>query len=612
MYPISPLYESFLKRPDREFMVKVMVGDTEYDMANIVDFIIDSSLIPDTSFTIGTVILSKLTLRLRLKAEVPENVSIRPYVAFDSNGMTWTQAEIAWQEANIYWAGGAAEWLPLGEFYVDSRERTGDIWTFDCLDKLIWTEQPFISSLTYPASMQAVWAEMCQRLGYTYDSTVQIKPGYTIKTKPAGYTCRQVMGWIAGSNSASVRAGKDGQIQFKHFTGAMTPDIDMTPSDYIRTKQTNAVKTIKKVVVTYDAEEQAAYTAGTGTEDETLYIDNPLMTQSMVNDLHATINGFAYQPMEMDARGYPHLDVGDVIGYEVYEGNSWLDTITPWQNTHVPWSGMVGYQSLVLTMVLQYKGGFRMTLDAPSTSEQQSQYVVKGPLTEQVEKLNKDTVKLDRNYYGVRTSREEGLVVETEGGSGKAVFNADELSFWANGQRSLWFDIPNKKFKFKGTLEGADGTFSGTLQAGTIIGGSISGATISGGSIYGSYFATGLGTYPFVELSSNNNLIAAYGDANKYVKIESNLNNLGAPMIRFGFNGNETHLMQVGSGFYAFGPSSNMSFNFNDLSLGGNVRVSGGASKLGSHSVSPPSDPDSAVTKLSILIAALRDMGILA
>lgn len=605
MYPISPLYESFLKRPDREFLVKVMVGDTEYDMANIVDFVIDSSLIPDSSFTIGTVILSKLTLRLRLKGEVPDNARIRPYVAFDSKGMTWLQAEIAWQAANVYWAGGAAEWLPLGEYYVDSRERINDIWTFECLDKLIQTEQPFVSSLTYPVSMQAVWSEMCQQLGYAFDSTVQIKSGYTMQTKPTGYTYRQVMGWIAGANSASVRAGKDGRIQFKRFTAAMTPDIDMTPADYIRTKQTNAVKTIKKVVVTYDPEEKAAYVAGSGTEDETLYIENPLMTQAMVNDLHTIINGFAYQPMEMDARGYPHLDVGDVIGYEVYEGNSWIDTITPWQTTHIPWNGMVRYRSLILTMVLQYKGGFRMTLDAPSTSEQQSEYVVKGAVTEQVEKLNKDAVKLGRNYYGVRTSREEGFVVETEGGGGKGVFNSDELTFWADGQRALWFDIPNKKFKFHGTLEGVDGIFSGSLVAGSVL----------GALIVGSEITTDQFNFPNCVMSSNNKLFRASKSPTSSISIEANELGSGGPALVYADSGYTTVITQAAKNFIVASPDVNFQFTtFGLISLNGSsVTIKNGVSlDTISQPYSTATDVEGIVAAHNQLISNLRAMNILA
>lgn len=87
-------------------------------------------------------------------------------------------------------------------------------------------------------------------------------------------------------------------------------------------------------------------------------------------------------------------------------------------------------------------------------------------------------------------------------------YNSDELTFYANGEKALWFDIPKRKYifggdleaaggTFSGTLQGVDGVFSGTLQAangtftGTLQGangtfsGTITASTISGGQING-------------------------------------------------------------------------------------------------------------------------------
>ncbi|RJE88631.1 hypothetical protein D3P07_11600 [Paenibacillus sp. 1011MAR3C5] len=607
MYPTSELYRMLLLRPDREFLVKVDVGGTDYGMNEIVDMLIETNLLASDEFEIGTVFRSRLTLRMRLNGAVPNNARIIPYTAFDSSVMTWEQAIIPWDKADIAWGGGAGEWLPLGEYYINKRQKVNDVWEFECYCKLIWTEQPYVSNLTYPAKMQDVWDEICTHLNYTYDSTVQINPSYMVPFKPVGMTCNEVMGYIAGANSASVRTGKDGKIQFAQFTSVFKPVLDLADAQYMRAAHTNPIKEYTRFVVTYDDEQDLVYEAGSGDEDRTLYYYNPFMTQEIVDDLETTLGGFKYQPLEMDARGYPPLDAGDWIGYEVYEGTSWRQTITPWQDTNIPWNGMVQYGSILFSIRLGYHGGFKMLLDAPSKSPQQSEFVVEGQLTKKVNQINKEAVKLGRNYYGTRTSREEGFVVETEGGSGKGIFNSDELSFWADGERALWFDIPNKKFIFSGTLEGVDGTFSGTISASEI-----NGSTINGGGIYGAYIATGLGTYPFVELSNTNNLIAAYGDANKYVKIESNLDNLGAPMIRFGFNGKETWLAQISSGFLIFGPDSNVTYTVNNLQLGESVQVGGGAMVLGSYGVPAATDPDDAVVRLNQLIALLSSMGILA
>ena len=77
------------------------------------------------------------------------------------------------------------------------------------------------------------------------------------------------------------------------------------------------------------------YEAGTGDDNHTLYVENPFATQAVTNGLLAALNGFSYLPLTMDARGFPQLEQGDVIGFEQQEGTTWDETVSTWQDTHV-------------------------------------------------------------------------------------------------------------------------------------------------------------------------------------------------------------------------------------------------------------------------------------
>lgn len=523
MYPISPLFAELLRKPDREFKVKANINGQEYDNTQIVDFSIENSITSLDGFEIGTAIPSTLTITLRTNIEIPSNAKVIPYIGLYTSILTWEDTNIPWSEMNVPWDGSGTGWLPLGEFYVDSREKINGVWTFTCFDKLVFADVAYISSLTYPATMKAVWDEIMGRLGWTYDSSVQINSSYKIEVGPAGYTMRQVLGYIAGANAASVIVGKDGIVKFKRFTTSATPAFDMGPSDYIRAKQTNPIKQYTRVEVIYHPEDDLTYTAGTGDENHTLSFENPFMTQTMVNNLLSSLNGFAYFPLSMDARGFPQLEHGDIISFEQDESMAWIDADFAWQDMHIPWDGMVQYKTVILRQSFSFKGGLKMAIEAPSVSAQQSEFVVEGSLTQQVNKIDKTAVKEGKKYYGATITRTEGLIIEREDHLSKAVFNSDELSFYANGQRALWFDLPSRRFKFEGTLEavdgvftgtlqgvdgtfsgtlqaangtftgtlqGANGTFSGTVKAGKIEGGEITGTTISGGTITGSTIRT--------------------------------------------------------------------------------------------------------------------------
>ncbi|MEK5415067.1 hypothetical protein [Paenibacillus sp. FSL L8-0708] len=467
MYPISAVYEDYLKRHDREFLVRATIGADTYDNTRIVDFQIENSLSLTEAFEIGTAIPSKLTIRLRTQEEIPANARIVPYLALSTADLTWAQAQYPWLGAGITWAGGGTEWLPLGEFFVDSRERINDVWVFTCYDKLIWGDALYISSLAFPTTQRAVFDEICSRLGYAYDSSIVINPSFVIASAPTGYTMRQMLGYIASANSASLFTSKDGTVKFKRFKVADPAVIQLTTADYIRVVQTNPVKSYTRVVVTYDTEDGLTYEAGSGDENHTLNIENPFATQEITNSIQATLSGFAYQPLTMDSRGFPHFEQGDTFNYVRYEGRTWLESQTAWNNTSVPWDGLNQYQSIILHQVLSFKGGLKLTIEAPSESEQQSEFPVPGTLTEAVNNLNKTAIKEGKNYYGATITREDGLIVERVGGGSRAVFNSDKLSFQAGGEDKIYFDPVSGKYKFNGTLEATDGVFSGSLSAAT-------------------------------------------------------------------------------------------------------------------------------------------------
>lgn len=475
MLTISPVYENFLRRRAREWKIKVDINGVEYGADQIVEIGISNEIGDgNDGFAIGTANISVCTLKLRTVDTIPPNAKVVPYVALSLGGITWDTADFAWEDADFAWDGSTpTEWLPLGTFYIDNRKQKNKVWTFECYDVLTFADVEYLSGLDYPATMQAVWDEVCELVGIEYDNSVQINPSYTVPVAPTGFTCRQVLGFIAGAHGASVYANRYGQVAWRKYTKDDSPVYDMSEADYTRVEQTNPLKTYTRIVVVYDEDDELTYEAGEGDENHTLRIVNPLMTQEMTNQLLQQISGISYVPIRMDARGYPHLEHGDRISFDRTESISWLEADVAWEDADFPWDGVQSYETLILQQSFTFKGGLGMSIDSPSKSEQKSEFGIDGSLTAAVKRLNKNAVRYGKPYYGVTHSRTEGIVVQREDNKARAVFNADELSFYANGTRALWFDIQNARFKFAGTLEGVDGTFTGTVQGGSFVGGNI-------------------------------------------------------------------------------------------------------------------------------------------
>ena len=389
----SELLALYLSSSSREFEIKAVVGGIIYDDTSVVEFDIEDSIIPSEDFTLGAVISSKLTIKLRTSDAVPSNSSIAPYVRLTGRR-------------------GPTEWIELGKYYIDTRGYQDNVWMFTCYDKLILSQQLFVSSLVYPATMADVYAELCGQLALTSDSSVVINPTYMISYKDLDITMHDMLGYIASAHGASVRLTKDTeQINFVKFNPAVTK-IPILTSDYFKAQQTNPLKTYTAVCLTYNTDGETL-TAGAGDSDHTFNIYNPFMDQGMLNSVLATINGFSYMPFTMDWKGNPTLDIGSAIIVTQRDGTT--------------------FPSLVLTNNASYKGGLKASVTAPSYSPQRSETDYKGGLKKYVADQVSKALTPDVPYYGVTIGRAKGLNIKRSDGVSEATFNSDIINMKRNG-----------------------------------------------------------------------------------------------------------------------------------------------------------------------------------
>ncbi len=436
MYNASALFKEYCSQSDREFNVKAIVNGVDYLNTSVVEFDVEDSIIPSEDFTIGTVITSRLTIKLRTSDTIATNAKIQPFVQM--NGTS-----------------GITEWVPLGTFYIDTRSYQNSVWTFVCYDKLILSQQTYVSALTYPVSMQLVWNEICAQLGYASDSSVKINSNYQVPYKDEDITIHDMLGYIASAHGASVRMTKDEKVAWVSFSTSPTRTT-LAASDYFTEHETNPLKTYTALKLTYNTVGETL-TTGSGDADHTLSFYNPYMTQAMLDALLPTFNGFSYLPYTMDWRGYPYLEIGDSI------------TITRRDGTT--------YNSLILTNKASYKGGLKVTSTAPSYSPQRSETDYKGSIKQQIAAAG--GIKEDTPYYGVTIGRKNGLKITRSDGVTEAIFNSDLLQISKNGA-PVFFADSNGDLHLAGVLEAV------TIKAGQVIGDqndAILKIGVSGGSI---------------------------------------------------------------------------------------------------------------------------------
>lgn len=412
MITTSDLYKSYVELANRELEAQAIIGGVVYGSDEVVEFTVEDMIAGGDELTIGTVIPAKLSMQLKTTSVISTNAKIVP-------------------EIRLNGSEGYTEWIPMGEFYIDSRKYQNGVWSFECVDKLITTEQPYVSSLTYPASMALVFEEICTIL--SIDSDVVINPAFQIPYKDETISIREMLSCIASAHGANIKLNRAGELVFVPLSANLTPVATITASNYIRAEQTNPQKTYTKLQVVHNSEGDTLE-LGTGEADNTLKFENRFMfiEQNQFNNAFSVMNGFSYVPFNISWMGRLDLDVGDVVKIVLLDGTE----IT----------------SIIAINKISFKGGLLQQSSAPSKSEQQSEFRFQGNLSKQIQqKITKDVP-----YYGVSFGPSQGIKITQSEGKSEAVFNADTFAMRAldggTMKDKIYFDPVSGKYVFDGEL----------------------------------------------------------------------------------------------------------------------------------------------------------------
>jgi hypothetical protein len=253
--------------------------------------------------------------------------------------------------------GVNGEYAPQGVLTVKKIEKNNGRLTVTLEDNMSKTEKGYFSSLTYPSTTLKILSEIATKCGVTFDTSGLA--AITIKDKPEGYTCREIIGYIAGLYGKFTVCDRTGKIIFKWFdtTVQLSENCFDTP-----TVATDDI-TVGRVVC-------GDYTVGTGT---TITYDCLFMTQNQLNTVQKSLSGFKYRTGEIPLRlGNMLIDAWDIVSV-TYDG----------ETVNIP----------AANISMTYNGGLSMIIEAPAEEQSaDSSESYKSPAQKQAERITADIV----------------------------------------------------------------------------------------------------------------------------------------------------------------------------------------------------------------------------
>lgn len=256
--------------------------------------------------------------------------------------------------------GVNGEYAPQGVLTVKKIEKSGERLSVTLEDNMTKTEKGYFSSLSYPSTTLKMLSEIATKCGIAFNTSGLT--AVTIKDKPEGYTCREIIGYIAGLYGKFAVCDRTGKIAFKWFD---TTAVQL--SDFCYDTPTVATDdiTVGRVVC-------GDFTAGTGTA---ITYDCLFMTQNQLNTVQKSLNGFKYRTGEIPLRlGNMLIDAWDMLSI-TYGG----------ETVKIP----------AANISVTYNGGLSMAIEAPAEEQSaDSGESYKSPAQKQAERITADIISV--------------------------------------------------------------------------------------------------------------------------------------------------------------------------------------------------------------------------
>jgi hypothetical protein len=214
-------------------------------------------------------------------------------------------------EQGIELANGVVEYMPIGYFVAQKPQGDIDEVRFTAYDRMQKFEKPYSSNLAYPTTSILILDELCQICGIELATTLDNAIEVTENLK--GYTCREVLGYIASMHSSFACIDRYGRLNLRWYSD--TP-IEKSLKKIWHFEKSQDNFEIAKVEIAKNSETN--YVSGSGIT--TLHNSNPLATQEITDDIFAKLGGFSYSVGEIEMLDDARLDPWDMVSVEYYDG----------------------------------------------------------------------------------------------------------------------------------------------------------------------------------------------------------------------------------------------------------------------------------------------------
>lgn len=340
---VTEAFKETIRSPSRTFEARLRINGKWYN-SRFKKLGYETSSTADEALQLGSAVSAKIEITLKKIDELFENTEIPV-------------------EIGLKLPSGKYEYIPVGFFTAEHPTNDQTTTTFTAYDRMMKTTGLYVSNLTYPASAVSVLNEISAGCGVPVDVS-NIDSSIMISTKPAGYTYREMIGYIASMAGGFACVDRTGTIVIKWY---LDVDYKLDVTRIMSFEKDESNYNLEKLSCNVD--NSTTLTSGGGILG--VIFDNPFMTQDRLDNIFKKLSGFSYRGASVKTLGDVRLDPWDMITVEDGE-----DT----------------YKVPVMNIQQEYDGGLTMTITSYGKTQTEQEVDFKGPTTQQNERIYSDLI----------------------------------------------------------------------------------------------------------------------------------------------------------------------------------------------------------------------------
>ena len=259
--------------------------------------------------------------------------------------------------------------------------------------------------------------------------------------KPVGYTCREVLMYIAQLYGRFTNVNRNGVIEFHWWT--QVEDYSITADD------TNGFKHDEKefvlgyvYVANAEGEDAISFTAGDGKQGISVY--NPFVTDGIVENIFADIGGFTYTASDVS---FMKADI----------------RLDPWDVVSVTDNKGIAYNVPIMTLEFKYDGGLSASFSAVGHTETQEEVDFKGPMKLLQERMESKVVDATKKLQSQITQNATSIKSKVSKGDVSSEISQEADLIYIKGNR-IAIESDYFKLSEEGSIEATNGKFSGVFE----------------------------------------------------------------------------------------------------------------------------------------------------